>query len=143
MLTEMRYALLLGIFLAAPAALADVTAKPAPAVTAATTGTIARRTLVRLLDAAPGAFLQQVVPEPRFRDGRFYGWRLAQFFPGDARFAGVDMHAGDVIRSVNGSTVERPEQLMEVWDGLRRARELTVELERDGQPRRLRWIIAD
>jgi type II secretory pathway component PulC len=143
----LRSLLVASLAWAAPA-LADTSPAPTqpaqptgPTVTAA--GTIPRRELTRVLDAAPGVFLQHVVPEPRFRGGRFYGWRLQQFFPGDARFAGVDVHAGDVIKSVNGSSVERPEQLMQVWDALRTARELTVELERAGAVKRLRWNISE
>ncbi|HZS40173.1 MAG TPA: hypothetical protein VFF06_25255 [Polyangia bacterium] len=144
--TTMTRNFLIVALLAGAPALADTAQPPPPAAPPAATapaGVIARRELVRMLDAAPGMFLQKVVPEPRFRGGRFYGWRLAQFFPGDARFAGVDVRAGDVILRVNGSSVERPEQLMEVWDGLRKARELVVELERAGAPKRLRWIISE
>jgi type II secretory pathway component PulC len=139
----MRTLWLLSIFAAAPA-LADTTQSTPPAAqSVAPAGVIPRRELNRMLDAAPGVFFQHVVPEPRFRAGRFYGWRLAQFFPGDARFAGVDVRAGDVVLRVNGSSVERPEQLMQVWDGLRHAHELVVELERAGVARHLRWTISE
>jgi type II secretory pathway component PulC len=104
---------------------------------------IARAELARVLDAAPGYFLQHVESEARFRQGRFQGWRLITFFNGDPRFTSVDIRPGDVILRVNGNTVERPEYLMQVWESLRTARELTVDVERDGQVRRLRWTIAD
>jgi S1-C subfamily serine protease len=108
---------------------------------AAPPGAIARAELNRVLDAAPGRFLAHVETEPRFVGGRFRGWRLVSFFPGDARFAGLDLRAGDVVTRVNGSSVERPEQLMQVWDSLRSADELVVDLERNGVPRQLRWPI--
>ena len=138
--------------LASGTARADATVVPAPPPTAptvttttpvTTAGAIPRRELVRVLDAQPGMFLQHVTPEPRFVRGRFYGWRLAAFFPGDARFSGVDLRAGDIILRVNGSSVERPEQLIDVWQSLRRAKELVVEIDRNGAGKRLRWSIAD
>jgi type II secretory pathway component PulC len=95
-----------------------------------------------VLDAAPGRFLAHVDSEPVFRGNRFYGWRLVAFFPGDPRFAGVDLRPGDVVVKVNGRTFERPEELMEVWQSLRAARELVVDAERDGRSRTLRWPIV-
>jgi type II secretory pathway component PulC len=128
---------------AAPAA----TAPPAPSQAAAQSagrapGVIARRELAKVLDASPGMFLQHVDSEARFVGGRFAGWKLVTFFPGDARFAGVDLHAGDVVTRVNGNAIERPEQLMDLWKALRSADELVVDLERGGAPRTLRWKIA-
>jgi type II secretory pathway component PulC len=111
--------------------------------TPSSTGTIPRVELNRVLDASPGRFLSNIQTEPRFVSGRFHGWRLASFFPGDARFAGVDLRAGDVVLSVNGKSVEQPEQLMEVWESLRFERTLVVAVERDGQARELRFDIRD
>jgi type II secretory pathway component PulC len=104
-------------------------------------GTILRGELEAVLGRSPGMFLQHVDSEPRYRAGRFAGWTLVRFFPGDPQFATVDLRAGDVVLSVNGSSVERPEQLMELWQALHVSKELVVELERAGQPRTLRWTI--
>jgi hypothetical protein len=105
-------------------------------------GVIDRTELVTVLDAAPGIFLQHVDSQPRFRGGRFVGWKLVAFFPGDPRFAGVDLRAGDVVTRVNGNPIERPEQLMQVWQSLRTSNELVVDVEREGKPVTLRWTIA-
>jgi hypothetical protein len=107
----------------------------------ASTGVIARGDLIPFLDAAPGRFLQHVQPEPRFIAGRFHGWRLMTFFPGDPRFASVDLQAGDVVTLVNGQSVEQPDQLMRVWDSLRTSDLLVVSYERAGQTRELRFEI--
>jgi type II secretory pathway component PulC len=96
-----------------------------------------------VLDQSPGAFLAHVDLMPRFAGGRFAGWRVVRFFPGDDRFAGVDVQAGDVVRTVNGLPVEKPEQLMALWQLLRKAQELVVDLERAGAARTLRWPITD
>jgi type II secretory pathway component PulC len=130
---------------AADAPVAPPVAAPKPAELASAKlppGVIARTDLNQFLDAAPGSFLQHVESEPRFRAGRFQGWKVTAFFPGDARFAGVDLRAGDVVTRVNGSSIERPEQLMQVWEALRTSKELVVDVERAGAPRTLRWSIA-
>ena len=108
-----------------------------------TPGAIRRAELAKVLDASPGFFLQHVQTEPRFAHGRFHGWRLVSFFPGDARFAGVDLQAGDVVTRVNGKPIEEPDQFMVVWTELRTSKELIVDVERAGAARTLRWTIAD
>jgi type II secretory pathway component PulC len=114
-----------------------------PKLPASPGGVILRAELNQVLDGAPGRFLAHLDPSPVFLSGRFHGWRLVTFFPGDARFSGVDLRAGDVVTRVNGQSVERPEQLMHVWDGLRSSTELVVEIERAGSPRTLRWAIRN
>ena len=114
-----------------------------PSSDARTPGAIPRAELAKVLDASPGYFLQHVQTEPRFAKGRFHGWRLVSFFPGDARFAGVDLQAGDVVTRVNGKPIEQPDQFMAVWTELRTSNELVVDVERAGAPHRLRWTIAD
>jgi S1-C subfamily serine protease len=121
-----------------PPRLARVVVAPPSRVS---TGVISRVDLIPFLDAAPGRFLQHVQPEPRFAGGRFHGWRLLTFFPGDPRFAGVDLQAGDVVLTVNGQSVEQPNQLMRVWDSLRTSNLLVVSYEREGQARELRFEI--
>lgn len=106
-------------------------------------GIISRRDLAAVLDQSPGYFLQHVQTEPHFQRGRFHGWRLVSFFPGDARFAGVDLQAGDVVTRINGHSIEHPDEFMAVWTELKSSHELTVDVERDGAPRTLRWTIAD
>jgi type II secretory pathway component PulC len=134
----------------ATAAATENAAETAPASAAAATDnrgegthTIMRGELVKVLDASPGLFLQHVVTEPQLANGRFVGWRLVSFFPGDARFAGVDLQAGDVVTRVNGHAIEQPDQFMAVWDGLRRESQLVVDVQRNGAARTLRWTIAD
>jgi type II secretion system protein C len=128
--------------LASPAAAPAPTTMTPGAAPAAAPGVISRAQLDEVLSASPGAFLQHVDSAPRFRGGRFAGWRLVAFFPGDSRFRDIDLRAGDVVLRVNGSTVERPEELMRLWQELRSAHELVIDIERDGQPRRLRWTIS-
>jgi general secretion pathway protein C len=113
---------------------------PEPEV-AKKSGVIARAELVPVLDRGVGKFLQHVEVTPRFAGGRFLGWKLVSFFPGDERFAGLDLQPGDVIQRVNGRSVEKPDELAEVWQSLRSAPALEVLLLRNGGPITLRWPI--
>ncbi|HEY3357513.1 MAG TPA: PDZ domain-containing protein [Polyangia bacterium] len=117
----------------------------APASAPTRRGEITRAELNAFLDRGMPAFIHDVVVDryPRRRAARFRGWRIVEFFPGDARFAGAGIQPGDVVVRVNGRPIERPDQFVQLWSAMRRAAELTVELERAGTPRQLRWRIVD
>lgn len=91
-----------------------------------------------------GAFLQLVEldDQPAVLDGKFRGFRIAALH--SARFwSGVDLKAGDVVTSVNGLPIERPEQAQAAFDSLATASELRVSYDRDGQPHVLVYKIVD
>jgi len=115
-------------------------ATPAPPVS---TGEISRAALMPVLDAGLGRFLQGVETEPDLQDGHFVGFRIARLYPEDPRFRAIDLGPGDTILKVNGQSVERPEQALTVWNGLRVASELWIEYSREGQRRELRFAIVD
>ena len=96
-----------------------------------------------VLDGGLGRFLQGVVTEPELADGRFVGFRLVSLYPDDERMRAVDLVPGDVITSVNGQSIERPEQALRVWSSLRVASELLVDYRREGEERQLRFAIVD
>jgi type II secretory pathway component PulC len=74
--------------------------------------------------------------------GRFHGFRIGALR--DAHFwSGVDLMPGDVVTSVNGFPIERPEQALAAFDSLEVASELRVAYERGGQPRELVYAIVD
>lgn len=104
-------------------------------------GTIARGELDAVLAGGLGRFLSSVLTEPHLDEGRFVGFRLTELR--SPLFEGVDLRAGDTLLSVNGMSIERPEEAMQVWNGLRVASELTLEVMRDGETRQLRFGIED
>ena len=124
---------------AAPAPEARAEVPPSPE----RSGRIARQDLVAVLDGGLGRFLGGVRTEPALEDGHFVGFRLEALFPGDARMADLDLRAGDVVTRVNGQPIERPEQALRVWNGLRVASELLIEYQRGGEHRELRFEIVD
>ena len=91
-----------------------------------------------------GAFLQHVVvdDQPVRVAGKFHGFRIAALSDGSF-WSGVDLKPGDVVTSVNGMPIERPEQAQTAFESLEVSSELRVAYERDGQPRELVFAIVD
>jgi hypothetical protein len=113
----------------------------APPGRGARTGTIARASLNAVLDAGPGAFLHGFEVAPVMDGQRFAGWRLVQLMEGEHRFDGLDVTPGDVLLSVNGLPVSKPDQLAAVWDALRAANQLVIAIVRDHASVELRFAI--
>lgn len=113
-------------------------ALPAPAYTL-------HRSTVKEALKTPGVLFQYVVLDthPVFLAGKFHGFRVAELRGGPNDWSGVDLKPGDVVTSVNGFPIERPEQALEAFQSLAVASELRVDLEREGEPRSLRWAITD
>jgi hypothetical protein len=103
------------------------------------------RSAVRVLVAQGlGAFLQRIELDehPVLVGGRFHGFRVAALH--DPSFwRDVDLRPGDVVTSINGFPIERPEQALNVFDSLDVASELRVAYERDGQSREIVYPIVD
>lgn len=115
--------------------------EPAPPAATIATGTIAHAELVAVLEAGPAVFLGKIAPEPSFVGGRFAGWRVGRVPRGTGGFGGVDLKPGDIVLKVNGKTCERPEGFQELWDALRFADRLIIEVDRDGKAHRLDFAI--
>ena len=105
--------------------------------------TIPRALLRAELTRGIGRFLQNVKTEAVLSHGHFVGWRLLSLFPKrpDVHVQGIQ--TGDVLVRVNGVSIERPEDFKSVWDSLETAKELVLEIEREGQPSALHYTIVD
>ena len=106
--------------------------------------TMARSAVHAVVVQGLGMFLRRVDldDQPVLAGGKFHGFRIAALR--DASFwNGVDIKPGDVVTSVNGFPIERPEQAQTAFDSLDVASELRVALERGGQPRELVFPIVD
>ena len=93
-------------------------------------GTIARDRLIAVLDAGPGAFLRQFEVNAKKHGDRFVGWELVQLVgqPSANPLYDVDLVPGDVLLTINGKPISRPDQLNTVWETLRTSNEVTAEL---------------
>jgi len=107
------------------------------------TGAIPRRDLVAVLDGGLPAFLQGVEVEPVTDGDDFVGFRVLALYPGDPSFADAPVVPGDIVTSVNGHPIERPEQAHAAWESLRVASEVAIRVLRDDEPREVRLVIVD
>lgn len=125
----------------APAAKA---APPAASTSTAPDHTVPRSAVRAVVSAGLGMFLRRIDldDQPVFVGGKFHGFRIAALR--DPQFwRGVDLKPGDVVTSVNGFPIERPDQAETAFESLEVASELRVTVERDGQPRELVYPIVD
>lgn len=78
-------------------------------------------------------FLEVVRPQPFMPNGQLKGYRI---YPGPNRqqFAALGLRAGDLVTEINGIALNNPAQGMEVFRSLGDAPQVTVTVERDGQP---------
>lgn len=106
-------------------------------------GTIPRSALRAELARGIGRFLQNVKTEAVLSRGHFVGWRMLALFPKRPEVHVQGIKPGDVLIRVNGVSVERPEDFKSVWDTLDTAKELVLEIEREGQPSALHYAITD
>jgi len=63
--------------------------------------------------------------------GRLSGFR-ATFVKEGSIVSSLGLKTGDVLKSVNGVTLDRPDQLLQLYSTLQSTRRFDVELERDG-----------
>ncbi|MFV8756007.1 hypothetical protein ACNOYE_36105 [Nannocystaceae bacterium ST9] len=99
-------------------------------------GAIFRSELRRATQDGSAAYLLgQLGPEPYRPQGRFEGWIITKVWPADPELCepGCDLKIGDVILEVNGSKLERPEDLAEAMSELDTLEQIDLRGMRDGQ----------
>jgi hypothetical protein len=107
-----------------------------PAGPARPAGAIYRSELRRATkDGSAAYLLGQLRPEPYRPQGRFEGWIIGAVWPGDPELCapGCDLQVGDVILGVNGSKLERPEDLADAMSKLDSLETLEVRGLRGGE----------
>jgi type II secretion system protein C len=116
----------------------------APLAVAAPDHTVARSAVHAVVSEGLGMFLRRIDldDQPVMVAGKFHGFRVAGLR--DPQFwSGVDLKPGDVVTSVNGFPIERPDQAETAFESLEVASELRVAVEREGQQRELVYAIVD
>ncbi len=108
-----------------PIEVAEPAAAPLPP------GTVRRADLDKFLMRGPGFLLSRVQTEEVIRQNKFIGWRLTAF-PSDWDSSGLQ--PGDVITDVNGTVLEKPDDLWSIWLNAAEAKEIRIAFERDGKP---------
>jgi len=81
----------------------------------------------------PQSLAEVVRVAPVRRDGELQGYRVT---PGSAReaFTRLGLRAGDLVTAVNGLALDDPANTLQLYQMLRDANAVTVDLERNGQP---------
>ncbi|MDP2325964.1 MAG: type II secretion system protein GspC [Gammaproteobacteria bacterium] len=104
---------------------------PARAMPASLTPPVAN--VQELVAQNAAGFLDIVRPQPFMPNGQLKGYRI---YPGPNRqqFASLGLRAGDLVTEINGIALNNPAQGMEVFRSLGDAAQVTVTVERDGQP---------
>ncbi|MCB9740203.1 MAG: PDZ domain-containing protein [Deltaproteobacteria bacterium] len=88
--------------------------------------------------------MNQLPLEPVVAAGRrFLGFRLMQVFDDSPRAHSYGIRPGDIVQSVNGIRLIRPEDLMRIVQKLRKADAIEARILRDGDPRKVRIPIVD
>ena len=75
-------------------------------------------------------------PTPYFVNGQQQGYRV---YPGRDRrqFAALGLRPGDLIKQIDGQSLTDPQQAMKIFQSLGSADQVSVTVERDGQPQSL------
>lgn len=134
-----------GAEVAAPAAKPEPAAPavPAPLAELVDAGSLARSDVLAVLEEGAGRFLQKLQAKPHLEGGRFIGWRLVRLFDERPAMRGAVLQPGDTLRSVNGQSIERPEEFLHVWNAMRSSGELVLLIRREGRESTVRYEIKE
>jgi len=85
---------------------------------------IDQEALLEVLDRGPAAYSKSVMIEAVLVDGALRGWKVTRW---DVAWPGL--RRGDVVVDVNGVVIQKPDDLMALWDILRQTSEIAIRLE--------------
>ena len=83
--------------------------------------------------AAPQQLSALIRPQPVFADGKQLGYRV---YPGRnrAQFTKLGLKPGDLVTQINGAPLDDPARGLEIFKALEEGSQVSVTVERDGQP---------
>ena len=89
--------------------------------------------LNEMLAAAPQQLTELIRPQPVFADGKQLGYRV---YPGRNRqqFTKLGLKPGDLVTQINGAALDDPARGLEIFRALEEGSQVSVTVERDGQP---------
>lgn len=109
----------------APAARRDFTTTSRTADSSQSIQAVVAQNVSRLADV--------IRPTPYFVNGQQQGYRV---YPGRnrAQFAALGLRPGDLIKDIDGQSLSDPAQAMQIFESLGNADQVSVTVERNGQP---------
>ncbi len=109
----------------------------------AVSNAITRRELLGFLDRGPRHALTLVEVQPAFQGQKFVGYQVMALSHDGEKSFGNALHRGDVILKINQHSIARPEDYMNVWQGLKKADRISVTVLRAGQEVAMSWPVID
>jgi len=77
---------------------------------------------------------------PHYKDNSYQGFKLVGVRPGSL-YRAIGIRSGDVITAVNGNKIDSPNKALELFEQLKSSSNISVEIERRGQPKTLGYNI--
>lgn len=103
---------------------------------------LSKQTVEQVLDAGPQKLIAGLRVEGHRALGKFVGFRIVKVLP-DGPLSDMEaLKVGDIIITVNGQSVERPDHFMKIWEGVRKRDTLEVRILRGVQPLVYRWNLT-
>ena len=93
---------------------------------------VTRKDLDAVLARGPAYVLAMVQTDAHIENGRFIGFKIVSFRTPVAHLVGLNQ--GDIVRGVNGHSIERPEQYFKVFELLKTAQTIEFEIMRESKP---------
>lgn len=121
----------------------DAAAPKATTPPEAVTNAITRRELLSFLEQGPRHALTLIEVQPAFQGQKFVGYQVVGLSDDGESAFGDALHRGDVILTVNQKSIARPEDYMNVWQGLKKANRVSVTLLRAGEEIAMSWPVVD
>jgi general secretion pathway protein C len=111
----------------------EVTAAPVRRATTRRTATPQTESIQSVVSQNVARLADVIRPTPYFVNGQQQGYRV---YPGRDRrqFAALGLRPGDLIKDIDGQSLTDPTQAMEIFQSLGTASQVSVTVERDGQP---------
>jgi len=77
---------------------------------------------------------------PNYQNQKYDGFKLVGVRPGSL-YRALGIRSGDIIKSVNGTTIDSPTKALELFEQLKSSSDIKVDVERRGQPKTLSFNI--
>ena len=90
--------------------------------------------------ADPAKLQREARAVPHFKDNQYGGVKLVGVRPGSL-YRTLGIRSGDIITGVNGIKIDNPGKALELVEQLRKSSNITVDVERRGQPRQLNYTV--
>ncbi|MFO0751064.1 MAG: type II secretion system protein GspC [Myxococcota bacterium] len=77
---------------------------------------------------------------PHYQDNQYQGFKLVGVRPGSL-YRAIGIRSGDIVTAVNGNKIDSPTKALELFEQLKSSSNISVEIERRGQPKTLQYNI--